>query len=301
MIFFGQGRSPSSEVYSQIEADLSDAIQNLPVEKEPGKPAKGAAQALLGDVQLTQGNFNGALTNLEAVVNSNAYALASSTSEIFGVANEGNSEVLFEVQFASGFIVDGTVEGSPAGSQFRPSGTTANAKGHNLPTTTFVDSYSVGDSRATDYIGVDATVNPFYYSTKYEVSPTGPNDGGSDHLIIRYSDVILKYAEALNENNQTDEAIVQLNRIRIRAGLPPTPASTQLEVRSAIRQERRFELISEGHRWFDLKRYGTAVSVMNTFFSNTSAGTTIDDSKLILPIPQSQVDADAAIIQNPGY
>ncbi len=299
--FFGQGRTPMAQVYTQIETDLNDAIQDLPVSKELGKPARGAAQALLGDVQLTQDNFVSALTNFEAVVNSSEYALVATTSEIFGVANEGNSEILFEVQFASGFNVDGKLEGSPAGSQFRPSGTTANAKGHNLPTQDFIDSYDAGDTRLTDYVAVDLGANPFYFSTKYEVSTTGADDGGSDHLIIRYTDVILKYAEALNENNQTGEAILQLNTIRARAGLGATTATTQAEVRDAIRQERRFEFIGEGHRWFDLKRYGTAVSVMNAFFSSTGANVTIDDNKLILPIPQSQLDTDSSITQNPGY
>lgn len=300
--FFGKGRAPSTEVYAQIETDLTEAVQDLPQAKESGRPAKGAAQALLGDVQMTQGNFGGALTNLGAVVSSNVYSLMPATSNIFGVANEGNAEILFAVQFASGFNVDGEFEGSPAASQFRPSGTTANAKGHNLPTQAFIDSYEAGDTRLTDYVGVDPAANPFYFSTKYEVSPTGADDGGSDHLIIRYADVILKYAEALNENGQTDQAIIQLNRIRSRAGLTGTAATTEADVRSAIRQERRFELIGEGHRWFDLKRYGTAVAVMNAFFSSSMSTVTIDEDNLILPIPQSQIDTDPDfIIQNRGY
>ncbi|MGW9687140.1 RagB/SusD family nutrient uptake outer membrane protein [Flagellimonas sp. 2504JD1-5] len=299
--FFGQGRTPSAEVYTQIETDLNEAIQDLPVAKTSGKPARGAAQALLGDVLLTQGNFSGAQTNFEAVVNSNEYSLASTTSEIFGVANEGNSEILFEVQFTSGFLVDGNNEGSRAGSQFRPSGTTASAKGHNLPTQAFIDSFEAGDTRLNDYVAVDPGANPFYFSTKYEISPTGADDGGSDHLIIRYADIVLKYAEALNENSQTADAIIQLNTIRSRAGLAATTATTQAEVRDAIRQERRFEFIGEGHRWFDLKRYGTAVAVMNAFFSSTGSNVTIDANKLVLPIPQSQLDTDASITQNPGY
>ncbi|MEX0360342.1 MAG: RagB/SusD family nutrient uptake outer membrane protein, partial [Allomuricauda sp.] len=116
-----------------------------------------------------------------------------------------------------------------------------------------------------------------------------------------YADVILKYAEALNENGQTAEAIVQLDAIRARAGLAGTTATTQADVRNAIKQERRFEFIGEGHRWLDLKRYGNAVEVMNAFFSSTGANVTIDATKLILPIPQSQLDTDASITQNPGY
>ena len=109
--FFGQGRTPSNEVYARIITDLTDAIQELPATKSPGRPAVGAAQALLADVQMTQGDFSGALANLEAVVNSAQYDLMPSTSEIFGMANEGNAEILFEIQYASGFDADGSNEG----------------------------------------------------------------------------------------------------------------------------------------------------------------------------------------------
>ena len=300
--FFGQGRTPADQVYAQVEADLLDAIQDLPPEKSPARPAEGAARTLLADVQMTQGDFSGALANLEAVVNSGVYELMPTTAEIFGVANEGNAEIVFEVQFASGLNVDGRFEGSPAAAQFRPSGTTANAKGHNLPTQAFIDSYENGDTRLSDYVDVDSGANPFYFTTKYEVSSTGPNDGGSDHLIMRFSDVVLKYAEMLNENGQTPEAITQLNRIRTRAGLAGTTASSQTDVRNAIRLERRFELFGEGHRWFDLKRYGNAVEVMNAFFESTGATTRINENNVLLPIPQSQIDTDPGVItQNPGY
>ena len=153
--FFGQGRTLSDKVYEQIKTDLIDAIKDLPVKKESGKPAKGAAYALLGDVLLTRGDFDGALTNFKAVVDSKTYKLAKTTSEIFGQANEGNSEVLFEVQFASGFNVGGKLEGNRIASQFRPSGTTASAKGHNLPTQAFIDLYETTDTRVSDYVGVD--------------------------------------------------------------------------------------------------------------------------------------------------
>jgi len=297
--FFGQGRTPASEVYTQIETDLTEAIADLPVEKSAGRPAKGAAQALLADVQMTQGNYNAAATNLATVINSGQYDLAPSTAELFGVANEGNSEVLFEIQFASG--VNGNNEGSPAASQFRPSGTTANAKGHNLPSTEFVGKFEAGDTRANDYVGIDTAANPFYFSLKYEVSETGVNDGGTDFYVIRYADVLLKYAEALNESGATAEAPQYINLVRNRAGLANTTATTQAEVRAAIEMERRYEFIGEGHRWFDLKRYGTAVETLNTWFADNDKNVVIDANNLFLPVPQSQIDTDPAITQNAGY
>ena len=297
--FFGQGRTAAAQVYSQIETDINEAITALPTEKSSGRPAKGAAQALLADVQMTQGNYSGAVSNLGAVVSSGQYSLMPSTAEIFGVANEGNDEILFEVQFASG--VAGNTEGNPAASQFRPSGTTANAKGHNLPSTEFVNMYDDADSRKNDYVGIDEAANPFYFSLKYEVSETGPNDGGNDIIVIRYADVLLKYAEALNESGSTEDAIPHLNAVRNRAGLANTTATSQGDVRAAIEMERRYEFIGEGHRWFDLKRYGTAVKTMNDWFAANAKNVIIDETKLILPVPQSQIDTDPAITQNAGY
>ena len=296
--YFGQGRMSASEVYLQVVSDLNGAIQDLPTTKLSGRPARGTAQALLADVHMNMGNYDAAVSNLAAVVNSNIYSLVPSTSQIFGVANEGNSEILFEVQFASG--VDGNNEGESAASQFRPSGTTANAKGHNLPSAEFVGLYESGDTRKDDFVGLDSVANPFYFSLKYEVSPTGASDGGSDHIVIRYADVLLKYAEALNESGGANAA-VYLNRVRNRAGLANTMATTQSELRDAIEMERRFEFIGEGHRWFDLKRTGKAIQTMNTWFTANSINVTIDANNLILPIPQSQLDTDPVMIQNTGY
>jgi hypothetical protein len=299
--FFGQGRTPKNQVLEQIKTDLSEAIQDLPSSKSAGRPAIGAARALLAEVYLTENDFTNALTPLENVVNSMEYQLMPSTSEIFGEANEGNQEILFEVQFASGFNANGSNEGSSAGSQFRPSGTTANAKGHNLPTQSFIDLFDTNDTRLNDYVQ-KLPVNPFYFTSKYEVSSTGIDDGGSDHIVIRYADVVLNYAEALNETGNTNEAIQQLNIIRNRAGLANSTATTQSDVRSAIRLERRYELIGEGKRWFDLKRYGVAVDVMNSYFNSSGSGIVINEDNLLLPIPQSQIDTDPGVItQNPGY
>lgn len=297
--FFGQGRTPATQVYAQIEKDLIEAIQDLPTIRTKGRPGKGAAQALLADVQMNQGNYAGAILNLAAVVNSQAYSLMPTTAQLFGVANEGNAEILFEVQFASG--VDGNREGSPAATQFRPSGTAANAKGHNLPFTGFVDMFDALDTRKRDYVGVVPDKNPFYFSTKYEVSPTGVNDSGTDYYVIRYADVLLKYAEALNATDKTSEAVQHLNAVRNRAGLGNTSAITKSEIAAAIDMERRLEFIGEGHRWFDLKRTGKAVAVLNEWFTNNGTNVIINENKLLLPIPQSQIDTDPAITQNIGF
>ena len=101
-------------------------------------------------------------------------------------------------------------------------------------------------------------------------------------------------------NNLTDAANY-LNQIRNRAGLANTAATTQSELRNAIAAERRFELVGEGHRWFDLLRTGQAISVMNAWFTGEGLNIQIDENDLLMPIPLSQINTDPAITQNPGY
>ena len=118
--------------------------------------------------------------------------------------------------------------------------------------------------------------------------------------MIRYADVLLKLAEALNESGGANPE-QYLNMVRNRAGLSNTTATSQNDLRDAIEMERRLELIGEGHRWFDLKRTGRAVETMNAWFAANDKNVTISSNHLILPIPQSQLDTDPALEQNPGY
>ena len=110
---------------------------------------------------------------------------------------------------------------------------------------------------------------------------------------LRLADVILLYAEALNENGNSSSAITQLNKIRSRANLANVTATAKATVRTAIANERRLELALEGHRWFDLVRTGTV---------NTEMGMTIDSNYHLFPIPTSEIFASNGVItQNPGY
>lgn len=294
--YFGQGRTVKMEVYTQIESDLTSAISLLPEINEAGRPGVGAAQALLGKVYLTLGRYSEAYTQLQKVVDSGVYSLVSDVNSIFGIENENNSEVLFAVQFQEG--LNGNSEGSNSFSQFSPAGATANAKGHNVPTMDFYESYGTSDQRKAAYFKETETGVP--YTNKWTVNSGNSNDGGSDFIVIRYSDVVLMLAEALNETDATG-AIDLLNTIRNRAGLANTTAVSKSEVREAIASERKFEFISEGHRWFDLVRTNTAISTMNAYFTAMGLNITIEEDNLLLPVPQSQIDADPALKQNPGY
>lgn len=296
---FGQGRQATAKVYDQIKTDLTAAIGFLPdAPSQPGRVIKTAAEALLGKVYLTLKDYSNAETQLLAVVNSGRHALLPKVQDVFAVSNENNKEIIFSVQFTSG--VNGNSEGSLMFQQFSPSATVSGAKGHNLPTLSLYNLYSAADLRKGIYVTLAPTGAPF--DNKLSAPPsTVITDGPSDFVVLRYADVILMLAEVENELSNSTQAAGYLNMIRNRAGLANTSATGPVDLRDAISLERRLELIGEGSRWFDLLRAGTAVTVMNQWFKDNNILITIDQHNLLMPVPQSQVNTDPAIKQNPGY
>jgi hypothetical protein len=125
--------------------------------------------------------------------------------------------------------------------------------------------------------------------------PSG-NDSKANWKVIRYADVLLMYAEALNENGKTSEALGFLNQVRARAKVPVYSGLGQADTREKIYLERRLELSSEGQRWFDLVRTGRALTVMAPYG--------MKPYMTVFPIPlnQLQIINDRSVFpQNPGY
>lgn len=298
---FNLGRTPSTEVYTQIIKDLTEAIQSLDNKAiRPGGVTKNSAYALLGKVQLTLGNFTEAITALKSV----SGKFLTSYGGNFGIANENSAESLFEIQFKKG----GTGEGSPYANLFAPFGATeligsiGTTLGDNLPTKDLYDSYQVNDLRRSVTIGTAST--GVLYTKKYLDTPSSDRDGGNNFIVLRYGDVMLMLAEALNEKEYVadGEAFALLNQIRNRAGvnlLSATDLVDQKSFRQAIANERRWELAFENHRWFDLVRTGKAIEVMNAHKSETGVHKTVTQNDLVYPIPQSQIDT-ADLTPNPG-
>jgi hypothetical protein len=134
------------------------------------------------------------------------------------------------------------------------------------------------------------------FTKKYLTPIPKANDSRANWKVIRYADVLLMYAEALNENGKTTEALTNLNLVRTRAGLPSYTNLSQNDTREKIYQERRFELYLEGHRWFDLVRTGRALSVMQPVG--------MKPHMTVFPIPQSEIEIinnRSVFPQNPGY
>lgn len=308
---YSYGRNPVNEVYSQIITDLIAAEKSLPANyssSDLGRATSFAAEGLLAKVYLTQKNWQETLNRTKDIMDKGTYDLLSSYADIFKISNKNNKESLFEVQYKKG----GYGLGSPFNNLFAPrlagiAVTTIGAGGgHNLPTSDINNAYESGDQRKDISIAQGYTTGTNFVSARYvkkymDSAPFAAYDADNNWPVLRYADVLLMRAEALNEIGfvADGEAFELLNKIRKRAGLSPVTSaniSTQNAFRLAIEQERRLELAFENHRWFDLLRTDRALTVMN------GKGFKLQSYQLLLPIPLTQIEINPSKIkQNPGY
>lgn len=280
-------RQRAADVYnSVIIPDLEDAISVLGTGIVNGRASRYAAQGMLGKVYVQLGEFSNAEAPLAAVVNGATAAgisLQANYADIFGVDNDLNSEVLFATQISS------SIADEYGDSEFWSwfAGLDTKALEPLDPDLVAAFDASPGDLRRA--VNID---------TALMASPKYPQAGGPDHdwIELRLADVILLYAETLNENGSSAEDVLDvLDPIRNRAGLAPldhTVLNTQDLVSAAIQGERRLELAFEGQRWFDLVRTGTV---------NAEMGQMINSNYYLFPIPVSEILATDVITQNEGY
>ncbi len=277
-------RQSVSSVYSTvIIPDLQDAISALEVEINNGRASRLAAQALLGKAYVYQGDYASAESQLAAVVNGASAAgisLQANFADVFGGANDLNSEIIFASQISA------SINDEYGFSEFWSWSGGLDTKSLNPLDSDLVAAFDASPGDLRRAVTIDETV---------DASPKFPQDGGPDHdwIEIRLADVILLYAEALNANGNTAGAATELNKIRSRAGLAGTSASSQSALSQAIQNERRLELAFEGHRWFDLVRTGTVDAEM---------GQSVNANYHLFPIPISEIlSSDGVITQNAGY
>jgi len=283
---FDLTRQPAADIYNNIIIpDLQAAISALGITNANGRASKLAAQSLLGKVYVHMGNFSSAEPHLAAVVNGSAAAgisLQPNFADIF--VTDLNSEIIFATQVSSSIADEYAFSG-------------------------FWEWFLGQDTKAvepldTDLIAAfDASPNDLRRAVTIDEaalrSPKYPQEGGPDHdwIELRLADIMLLYAETLNENGTSPESVLDLlDPIRTRAGLAVLDhavLNTQVLVRQAIQKERRLELAFEGQRWFDLVRTGTVDAEM---------GETINPNYYLFPIPISEILAsDGVITQNSGY
>ncbi|VXB71798.1 RagB/SusD family nutrient uptake outer membrane protein [Flavobacterium sp. 9R] len=301
-------RKTASEVYAFIETDLIDAIAALPEKSayaanEKARASKGAAYALLAKVNLYQKNWQKVVDNCNAVT---GYSLAPDYATMFRLAGENDAESIFEIQGVGSIPARG-IQGYSNTQGARGAG--GWGWGFNTPSQSLVDAYEAGDVRknatiifrgTTLYDGriIPNTVeNPRYNYKAYSSNFTDAWETDANIKYLRFAEVLLMKAEALNELGQTSAAIPLLNQIRNRAGLANTTALSQADVRRAIWKERRVEMAFEHDRFFDVVRTGQAVAAFAADGKTFVAG-----KHELFPIPQSFIRQAAGLSsQNPNY
>lgn len=322
-------RTDKMTIYNEvIIPDLKEAIELLPPRGEysgsdMGRASKGAAAGMLAKVYLTLGMYNESLEMCN-LVETLGYTLNPDYSDCFGgeAKNKNTVESLFEVQYYGLTKADFWSDENQANwlSTYmgpRNSGWVGGAYGWNQPTQEFVDQYEDGDLRKDKtilYEGGPAFDGKTYKSnmsnTGYNVrkflvplsvSPDY-NTNSASVIVLRYADVLLMKAEALNELGQTSEAEEPLYQVRKRAGLTnrgDVEGLTQDQMRDKIRQERRIELAFEGHRWFDMIRWDNGQYALD--FLHSIGKINASEKHLLFPIPQKEIDTNPNLKQNTGY
>ena len=325
---FKQSRAKTTEVYTQIIADLKDAITNLPEKSQYasadlGRATKGAARGLLSKVYLTTKDYVNAEKYALEVINSNEYSLLSDYGKIFTKEGENSSESLFEVQCTATEDRVNYDTNYDGGSQYNEvQGVRGNPNlgwGFNRPSDSFIGEFEPGDPRREATILYEGEVlpdgsaiiekNPRVFNARFNqkawvpAHPAYNGNGPGNIRLLRYADVLLIAAEALNENGKTADALKYLNQVRKRARgaingiLPDVTTTEKTALRTAVWHERRVELGLEQHRWFELLRTGQVETAMQKVGKNF-----VKNKHELLPIPQTEIDLSAGTLsQNPGY
>lgn len=310
---YDMSRKTAGEVYQLIISDLNSAADLLQgiTGLSKSRASWGAAETMLGKVYLTQKEYVLAATVLKEVIDGNGYSLETSYESLFTNGNDELEESVFEIKYMSGNVG----EGNYFSSMFTPfmfdmaifPGNMTGAQGGFIPTSDMAMAYETGDLRRTTSIADSVLLKngsyaKEFYGLKFVDFTTGiVGDGGINFTSLRYADVLLMYAEALNETDKTADAHQYLNMVRNRVGLASLNGLSKSALTQALENERRVEFVYEGHRWFDLVRTGRAKAVMNNYFTQNGLGHSVEDYELLMPIPQREIDIDPKLEQNPEY
>lgn len=314
-------RSSVEEVYNQIITDLEEAASLLPdtygsdnnINK--ARATAGAANALLAKVYAQKPNpdYAKVVEKIELVENSTANYTLIGYANLFNGNNYNNAESIIEVQYLGGnegnygpqLLLPPSISGDTWRKFVTPSKnliSAFNEQGDVVRKNASILNETV--QWVDEYWG-NAVGSSIPFSYKWKVA--GGFNSSNRQYLLRLGDIILLKAEALNELNQLELATVEVNRIRNRANLPnltPSQRSSKEVLRTTILKERRLELFQEGHRWDDLVRNNAALSTMQNLVeidlrTGNPVNYNMTPAKILLPIPQQELDRNPALTQNP--
>ncbi len=311
-------RSPIEDVYAQIFKDLAAADSLLPdtygsdASVNKARATAGAANALAAKAAAQTGDYASALVYIDKVETSTAgYQLLSDYAYLFDGNHYNNDESIMEVQYIGGD------EGNWAPQMYLPPSLSGDTWRKFLtPSHNLIDAYEdAGDNirlnASVIYEQVDYWVDEYWGNTTGSTIPfaykmkNATSWASSDrNYMLRYGDILLLKAEALNETDDPVNALAALNEVRERVELEDLTITDKDELRTAILNERRLELAQEGWRWTDLARHNLLVSTMNSLEeidlgTNKAMDYDMTEAKILLPIPQAELDRNPNLEQNP--
>lgn len=282
-------RTPATQVYDQIVADLKDAESLLPAaypSAERARVNKLAASALLARVYLYQKNWSAAETEATAVIGSATYSLETNLNNVFiKTSNETIWQIISNVSA-------GITGVTRMGRSWLPPSTTPVFVLYD----TLAKTFETGDQRMVNWtkpLSYNGTT--FYYPYKYKIRNTGVS-GNEYSVMLRLAEQYLIRSEARAMQNNIPGAQADINAVRARAGLAPTAAATQADLLAALEKERWTELFTEmSDRWFNLKRTGRIDAVLSRTKPQWKS------FQALYPIPLTEITANPTLTQNPGY
>lgn len=312
-------RSDTSLVWDQIISDMTYAAENCPDNfgNVKSRGTKWSALALLSRMYMYDKQFEKAAEAAKAVIESKKYSLMPNFADVFLEENDRGPEVVFSVEFMPSVYTSSHASFFTTRSDYEPSttpgktwnGWNSNAVGSLLP-----GMFEPNDLRKEQTV-INKNVldhdKPFLRST-WNFGPkfwdfNNPRAlSAKDFKVMRYAEVLLNYAEAANEAYGPSEAAYNaLNQVRTRAGLAPVGGLTQDQFRETVRHERGVELVGEGHRKWDLIRWGIWLPTMKSLpdIDLPAAGkANITSRYKLLPIPDVEIAKNPNLLpNNPGY
>jgi len=316
-------RAPQAQVYALIVSDLQTAVTSLPASytgEDVGRATSGAAKTLLGKVYLQQKNYASAAQTLGEIIASGQYHLNPVWKDNFAIAQEiTNPESIFEVNYDADlnpgtgsihtlFSLPSNFQGGDAYGlmQVLPSlvnmfGPTDVRGNHG---TFMISPYTDKLNRVNTWTVPNGAAFDKYLDENdaQNMKSRGWVQQNNNWIISRFADVLLMYAEAVNEGGAAGpiSAAAALDSVRLRAHIGPANAVGQAALRDSIRVERSREFVFEGQRWFDLSRWGILDSALRA--KQAEMGVTVRGAPSnFFPIPQSERDINPNLTQNAGW
>src|SRR5213594_3532340 len=326
-------RAPAADVYALIVSDLQQAAAGLPASysgSDIGRVTSGAARAMLAKVYLTRQDWANAAQTAGQLIASGRYTLLPNWRDCFKISTEIiNSESIFEINY-DGLLDPGagsvhTLFSLPSGF---PGG---DAYGLMTVAPSLASLFAASDTRGlggtfinsgyVDALGdtakwndPDSTYGPAFIKyldqTDFQNMHQRVWQGQSNNwIVLRYADVLLMYAEAVNEGAAPVAAMTAeqaLNAVRTRAGIASVSGLSSAAFRDSVWLERRREFVFEGQRWFDLSRWGTlnaAIQAKTAELGVISPGETglHGAPSNLLPLPLGELSKNPNLTQNPGW